>query len=153
ATEYRRIGSVLTDGSANIIGFSQFGDEFLWDAPVAEYAAVNPGISAVTVALTVPTGVQVRAIHAQAWDDDSPAGAGDVYILVTSLDQDDTAPSATIFSWALLDGGGAALASSGHFVTRTDTSGQIRYRSTKSDAGIKISGTTQGWMDRRGRNS
>ena len=51
-TAFRRLGSVLTNGSANIIGFSQNGDEFLWDVPVSDYSANNPGTSAVLRALT-----------------------------------------------------------------------------------------------------
>ena len=61
ATAYRRIGSVLTDGSANIIAFIQHGDLFDWDVPVADVNANDPGATVVTVAFTVPTGLQIQA--------------------------------------------------------------------------------------------
>src|SRR6185503_6974091 len=58
----RRIGSFLTDGSAHIVVFIQSGDEFRWAASVADVNATNPGTSAVTPALSVPTGVKVTAV-------------------------------------------------------------------------------------------
>jgi len=60
-TKKRRIGSILTDGSAHIIAFIQVGDRFQWSTPVADVNANNPGTSAVTRTLTVPTGIIVEA--------------------------------------------------------------------------------------------
>jgi hypothetical protein len=57
----RRIGSFRTNSSAQIIDFVQDGDEFSWVAPfAADISATNPGASAVTRTLTVPTGLGSR---------------------------------------------------------------------------------------------
>ncbi|HEM47557.1 MAG TPA: hypothetical protein ENO23_11000, partial [Alphaproteobacteria bacterium] len=39
---YRRLGSVLTDGSSNIIAFSQDGDEFVWDVQKQDLSTSSP---------------------------------------------------------------------------------------------------------------
>jgi hypothetical protein len=54
------LGSVLTNSSGNIIPFVQWGDLFLWIAPVTDLTATSPN-SAYPVA--VPNGVQVEAIY------------------------------------------------------------------------------------------
>src|SRR3990167_8496566 len=54
--QYRRIGSVLTDGAANILAFVQDGDWFAWAAPVLDVDSDNPGTNAVTATLTVTSG-------------------------------------------------------------------------------------------------
>ncbi len=148
ATAFRRIGSVLTDGSANILGFTQVGDEFLWDAPVAEFNTANPGTSAVTQALTVPTGIQVIAKYAFDVRDSSPAGAS--FMLITAIDQTDTVPSETKKHLRTTVAGENASVEA-H--TRTDTSGQIRYRFSVSSADHDAIGTTLGWLDRRGQDN
>src|SRR5262245_34964660 len=60
-TQKRRIGSLLTTGSAQITDFVQRGDLFLWDTPVVDANLTNPGSNAVLRTLTVPTGVVVEA--------------------------------------------------------------------------------------------
>ncbi|MBP8183746.1 MAG: hypothetical protein KAX88_06565, partial [Rhodoferax sp.] len=62
-TQFRRIGSGLTNGSAQWTKFFQDGDLFQWDVvPTMITGASPPGTSAITETLTVPTGVKVRAI-------------------------------------------------------------------------------------------
>lgn len=144
----RRIGAVIYVGGANTIrAFKQLGDEFLLGAPLAEYSDTNPGTSAVTKALTVPTGIQVLAIHSFTVADGSPAAS--TYALVSSLAQADSAPSSTLYSLSILSVG--AGANGCVFNIRTDTSAQIRYRLNNSDAGVVAVGTTYGWVDGRGR--
>ncbi len=147
ATAYRRIGSALTDGSANIIGFSQVGDEFLWDALVTDFNAANPGASAVTRTLTVPTGVKVLAKMIYSHSDASPSSSNSS--LVTSLDQDDTAPTGVIYHTRVSADSEVA---STEVLVRTNTSGQIRTRNEISESGIINNGITFGWTDRRGRD-
>lgn len=60
-TAWRRIGSVLTDGSSNIIPYRQIGDMFLWVTPPAD---INGSITT-TIAnytLSVPPDFVCRAI-------------------------------------------------------------------------------------------
>lgn len=60
---YRRLGAVLTDGSANILGFTRVGEHFIWNDPIEDVADTNFGTADVPqlVALSVPPGVRVRA--------------------------------------------------------------------------------------------
>lgn len=56
----RRIGSIIRE-SAAIVPFTQRGDEFLRKTAILSITAANPGTSAVTRTLNVPTGIQVWA--------------------------------------------------------------------------------------------
>jgi hypothetical protein len=148
----RRIGSFKTDGGAHIMAFIQSGDEFRWAASVADVNASNPGTSAVTPALSVPTNLKVTAF-------------GNVLLQVTSTSTtillsdpvaNNEAPIATTaalgapgFSLAAFTGGVNVGAP---FAVRTDTAAQIRYRLSVSAADIKVGIFTHGWIDRRGRD-
>jgi hypothetical protein len=147
ATAYRRIGSVLTNGSANIIGFTQVGDEFLWNTVVNDYAVTSPGTSAVTRTLTVPTGVKVLAKHVYASQDSTPVG--EVIGLISSLDQSDTVPSTTLFHTQT---GATAERASVEVLVRTNISSQVRTRINSSNADIHQKGITLGWIDHRNKD-
>ena len=57
---YRRIGSVLTDGTTppNIYPFLQIGDNFIWDTPINDFADGASGTTDKTsAAMRVPLGV------------------------------------------------------------------------------------------------
>ena len=61
-TAYRRIGSVLTDSSANIINFKQLGDLFLFaDGIATTYAGSASPTSPTNFAVSVPLGVECIA--------------------------------------------------------------------------------------------
>lgn len=152
-TARRRIGSFKTNGSAQIIAFSQVGDEFLWDAAVVDIDSTNPGTSAVTRTLNgVPTGIQVIAV-----------GSAGVYggtnaiiaYLFSSLDISDQAPQTP--GTAALSGftSGTTAITSTWFLTdfriRTNTSGQIRSRIHLSGAADHVGVITRGWIDTRGK--
>ena len=147
---YRRLCSMLTDGSADWVPFTQQGDRFMWDDPVRDVNASNPGTSAVTAALSVPNGLQVLAdisVSYTALDSGGPYG-----LILTSLDQTDTAPS-TSFGDILL-GSGSTATKDGVVsrLLRTDTSRQIRYRLASSGANHHVRILTHGWLDRRGQD-
>jgi hypothetical protein len=145
--EKRRIGAVLTDGSANIIKFKQVGDNYYWDVPVRDYFSSSPGTSAITTTLTVPTGLKVIAQFNWQF-----ANQGDAYGLITSLDETDTTPSATVADlWANTS---ASLSTpSSVFERETDTSAQIRHRYSDGTLSKAARISTKGWIDPRGRNA
>lgn len=146
-TKYRRIGSVLTDGSSNIIGFTQVGDQFLWDDPPLDISANDPGTSAVTATLSVPTGVKVFVeCNIQAW-----RSTGLVSSLVSSLDQDDEAPTFGAAPLRTTQNNSEHTSNTWRRV-RTNTSGQIRYRLDFSDGNVTMYIATLGWIDDRGKN-
>ena len=144
----RRIGAALFDSTPDIITFFQDGDYFYWDVPVQDYDDTNPGTSAVTRTLTVPTGLIIKALHHFKGITTSVGNA--FFGLATSLDQTDSVPSATknhidCPSGNYLDGASLRI--------RTDTSGQIRTRISNTASVNTIYGTTEGWIDPRGRNA
>jgi hypothetical protein len=140
----RRIGSFMRVSGVNV-PFTQRGDEFLRKVPINSVNASNPGTSAVAATLHVPTGVQVDALFSSMYFE----GGDDSYLLFTSLDQTDTAPSATVFSIGHHISG---TQKSGQFRIRTNTSAQVRYRVSFSGINTAVKITAHGWIDRRGRD-
>ena len=145
-TAWRYIGSIRTNGSGNINPFTQNGDEFLWKTSIRDANAVVPLTTAVSLLLTVPTGRQFTALFRAFYADASVASSG---ILFTSLDELDQAAV----------GGNISLSSpqantdfgnAGEFCKRTNTAGQIRYRSSVTTSNM-ITIYTYGWIDTRGR--
>lgn len=150
-TQKRRLGSVLTDGSANIILFSQYGDEFLWKDPPLDVDATNPGTLAVTRTLTVPTGLKVHAMINIFLK--GATGAANALAYISSLDVNDEAVSAT--AAPLGSGGDIGLSTTEIFGTmqvRTNTSAQICTRNYNTDAASAIRVATLGWTDPRGKD-
>lgn len=145
-TLFRRIGGMLTNGSAQWVLFTQRGDEFLWAVPVQDASATAIGTSAVTQVLTVPTGVQVNAVMNFAGLNTTPTPAK---ILVSSLDTTDTAPTNTLSSVAC---GQTANQYSVSLNVRTSTAAGIRVRSDTATVTSYFIGTF-GWIDRRGRDN
>lgn len=142
----RRIGSILTNGSSQIVAFIQNGNTFTWDIPLSEVNVTNPGTAAVTKALTVPTGVAVYPIMAWALQNVSSANFN---ILVSPLSITDTTPSSTLYT---LTSAATNQASNSTISTiPTNTSGQIRYRASVSGASDVVKEMTVGWIDTRGQ--
>ena len=154
-TQYRRIGSGKTDGSAQWIRFVQDGDRFEWYTPILDITANNPGTSAVSRTLSVPTGIKVYA----RFNGGTTNGASSVfpYTYFSSLDTADLAPSATLAplsmaNYSANNAGGSENNISTHTV-KTNTSAQIRSRISASDANCNIRIATLGWIDSRGRDA
>lgn len=147
-TKKRRIGSILRE-SAAIVAFSQDGDEFLRSTAILSYDTTNPGTSAVLATLGVPVGIKVKALcRGQAASTSATPGV----VLYTSPDESDQAPSTT----AAPLGSGVSFNTSGAtwpvpFQLRTNTSAQIRFRLSFSDANVSVRIAPYGWIDARGR--
>lgn len=154
ATAYRRLGSVLTDGSANILAFVQDGDEFFWADPPQDINATNPGTSEVTATLSVPLGVAVRA-HMNIFANISGSALGTWYADVRPLSVNDEVPSPTAPGSVLkLDSTSTPGAIGASHLTGvlTNTSSQLAYRLSASNASVIFRVVTTGWCDRRGRD-
>lgn len=144
-TVFRRIGSMLTDSSAHWTLFTQLGNEFLWATPVSNASNLTPGTTnAITVGLTVPTGIQVKANFSYLVEEG--ASAGNQFAYVSSFDQADVVPSLSAFSFFTFNAG---QQSSGMLGIRTNTSAQFRARFTATD--MSYSFVTNGWTDNRGQ--
>lgn len=147
ATTYRRLGSVLTDGSANIIAFLQVGDEFQWDAPQADIDVLNPGTSAVLRTLSTPLGVKTSAKFVA--NVESETGVANGSTIFSDPDTTDTAASTgNMVGIVNLNSANGGL----QMEVMTDTSSQIRTRATASGTNTGLEIHTFGWTDRRGRD-
>jgi hypothetical protein len=146
----RRIGSGLTNGSAQWVKFSQVSDDFTWDVAILDVNVTNPGTAAVTRVLTVPTGVRVKAVmNAQA---KSVTTAG-LNCLLSDLAITDAAASLTVAPLGNMGYGGNLTG--GPFAQLgiwTDTSASIRSRFSASAGSDALVIATTGWIDRRGRD-
>lgn len=139
----RRIGSMLTDGSAQWKKFVQLGDEFLWAAPPTDITVVNLDTTPALKTLTVPTGIQVNALIRGGMNH---ANAG-VIVLINSPDE----TSAAVTTGNQTASTPSAGSSGQSFVdnVRTNTSGQVR--AVSSSASTTLNVATRGWIDNRGR--
>ncbi len=140
-TWWRRVGSFVTDASSNVVAFHQAGDLFLWDAPVLDYGAATGTTSAVTLALSIPSGfVTVARVRAST-------NVNGTYGLLSPLAVTDAAPSqvaAPGFNFASLGYGMAELD------VISNTSRQVRLRVSSGTPTVRV--VTVGWTDRRGRD-
>lgn len=142
-TKKRRVGSFRTNSSAQILGFSQNGDEFLLKTAITDLNSVIIGTSARSlVTITVPTGIQVNAlINVLAISSTGAFGA-----LLTSPDQVDNAALPTQLD---IYANATNIYATGRFNIRTSTGAQIGIRSNPNNASYSVN--TLGWIDTRGR--
>lgn len=144
----RRIWSVLADSSAHIRAYVQNGDEGLYTTRILDISAANPGTSAVTRSVSVPSGIVVDAL---VYLGVASTASGGSYALLSSLAVSDVIPAAgNAQAVGILNTNGVGAAP---VRVRTDTSAQIRTRLSFSDTGVSITGGTYGWIDRRGRDA
>ena len=143
-TKYKRLGSVLTDGSQNILGFSQHGALFLWDSPVAEADSFYPIVNTAQTATTTktPTGVTVLAIINAG----IVGSTGGNRIRFSSLNQTDIAATN---SNTQVGTGAAGMLAQGNVRIQTNTSGQFRIRSIGGNGTLTWS--IEGYEDLAGR--
>ena len=147
ASAYRRIGSVLTDSSSNILGFTQFEDEFIFDSQINNVNATALGTSRVLVTVTTPLGFETRAILGligKVINSNS-----NVEITLTHPNVTDVTPTQGIANNAgenSSDNNGTWAA--GTHIVRTNTSSQVAFRQSFNST-VYIN--TNGYYDPRGR--
>jgi hypothetical protein len=135
STDFRRRGSVLTDGSANIIAFTQIENEFMWTAPVSDYSA-DPSTSEIATTLTVPPDANITASLVINMD-----GSGRTHVHHPDVTSDTSIGTA----YNEASGSGATI-----FQVRTNTSKQVEHLSMTGVTGLTL--LTLGWLDDRGDN-
>lgn len=145
----RRIFSIVRVAAA-IKKFYQLGDNVVWDVQTADDAQNNPGTAARSITLTVPTGIIVRARVVAGLVDSSASPIR--FMLITALEQADTAPALNLFTLAMWDGGSAGSGNSALADIKTDTLGRIRSRMSSGGANITQYISTVGYYDDRGRD-
>lgn len=145
-TQYRRIGSGLTNGSAQWTAFTQVGDEFYWTTvPALDVnASIGTGATSYTLA-DVPLGVRVIARL-----NVSIANAAATSAYVYSTDMTDQAVSGTATPLATIGpctAGGSAFA---QINVWTNTTAQIRAVTSAASSTIRVA--VLGWRDTRGKD-
>tara|TARA_R110000824_G_scaffold15203_1_gene64115 strand:- start:68 stop:979 length:912 start_codon:yes stop_codon:yes gene_type:complete len=148
ASAYRRIGSVLTDGSSNILPFTQFGDEFIFTTQITNVGGTNLGTSRVTQAVSTPLGVETRAILGLV----VRVASSNSSVLITL-----THPNVTDATPTLSNANNAGESSSnsngtyaaGTHIVRTNGSSQVAFRQ-QFDGLVYIN--TNGYYDNRGKD-
>lgn len=144
-SSYRRIGSVLTDGSSNIIAFisrerSGGGVKFEWSSRQQDLNS-TVGVAASAITVSSPLGIKSEselAVFIQK-------AAATAHVLISPPDTTDEAPSASVFDlFGNSTGAGVSVINKRVY---TDTSSQIRARSDLAATGLIIS--TIGWTDDR----
>lgn len=150
---FRRVGSVLTDGSANILAFvaeeiQGGGIEIHWDVAQTGFSTTDPGTTRVTQALTgIPTGY--KAIP-NMFVNCSSAQGDEVSVLFTESGQTDTTPSSTRCHMYDDSTSQAGVWEFGAFVRiHTNTSAQVLYRLDNSGVTVSVTAIIHGWTDPR----
>jgi hypothetical protein len=138
----RYLGSVLTDGSSDIIEFFQWGDWFFWKEPILDYSGAQ-STSAVLQTVSMPVDVRCLGLFNNVLP--SAGGSG---IYLSSPDSTDLAPSQTVSPLVtLLTGGSDSDASIALVLSNINS--QIRRRSLTTD-NVRIANI--GYMNYRARN-
>lgn len=142
-TSFRRVGSVVTDGSANILAFYATetdggGIDVDWDVYTADFSG-NIALTRVLRTLTVPTGIEVIAKITAGISGTTTDGT--YWVKPTFIT--DSAPSPTNFDLKTAADNAAPGISK---LIKTDTSGQIASRGTVVTSHQIL---TQGFIDRR----
>ena len=145
-TLFRRIGAMRFTSSSNWYGFTQTGDEFIWNTPVVDLPGQTIlNTSRSLLALTVPQGISVLA-HTRI----QVAGAT-VAALVTSPYETDLAASFTTGSGISVRSTAANDSGCGEFRTRTDTNRTIGLRAAATGCTTFV--VTIGYVDSRGKDN
>lgn len=143
---YRRIGSVLTNGSANILGFIQDGDTFLWKVQITDVNGASIGTAWSAITLSTPLGVKCKPFGIKY----ALKAATLAYVFIRSPDQtDDNSGTVDLYT---VGAAGAATAMLGETDNLwTNTSSQLRVLA--GHATTTFYWTTRGWIDPRGKDA
>lgn len=143
-TIYRRIGSMITDGSSHWKAFTQNGNEFLWVTPVTDQAGAAFSGTLTNYALTVPTGIIVNALFGGAITGGAPNDSAFFYSPIQTGGSNNGYHFIFQVSSQALDLGQVNI--------RTNTAAQITAQEATTGAPLSFQNIlTQGWIDTRGQ--
>ena len=141
----RRIGSMLTNGSAQWVRFFQNGDIFRWETPINDYSPrdITGAASDITLTARVPTGVRVLAYlngHIQT-------ASGNASFSIRATDEIYTAASVQIGGFNVSN-----YADSWNRQIMTNTSGQYIVSNNGTGSFVYLYFGTLSWVDFRGQD-
>lgn len=140
-THRRRIASWLRESGAMVPIF-QYGNYFRRRTSILDLNVTNPGTSAATRTLSIPTGIELFAFGTGFVG----AGTASASVILTDLESTDQAPSSTVAPLAFAENT-SAKADYFSWMVRTNTSRQIRSRLTGGDSSTVLRLSTDGWYD------
>jgi hypothetical protein len=139
-TKYRRVGSIRTDSSGNILPFSQLGNKFFMRTmEVAN--ATPPNTSRFSLVTTIPTGIILEWFGSiyQSYS----GGGGAVQSIFSSLASADITPTTTNLDNEASDGSTYTNVWNDSIITNTSAQIGLRFNATSP----RYSVTTRGWID------
>ena len=139
-TQFRRIGSMFTNGLSNWTPFTQTGAEFIWTTPIQDFNGTGVGTTRTLITLTVPNQLNVKAKF-YAGINDNTIGTSLSFVAVSQADI------------AIVNGGPTvnlvnlnnAHNDTSYFEIITDTSRRIAVRASAAVSSTQIN--TFGWTD------
>ncbi len=139
----RRVGSVRTDSSANIIAFLQFSNYFSWDVPVTELSNGTINTAETLFSLSMPAGIRVIAVLG--------VSQGTASQVVTFYPPDQTGAQPGNVAPPIGFVGSADNDNHSQVHVLTNVSRQIAARASSALTDCSIS--SYGWYDFRGENA
>jgi hypothetical protein len=146
-TQYRRIGSGRTSGSAQWIKFVQNGDEFLWDAVVNNVSGFTGTTTIQSVTMTVPLGVKVNALLSGSGIAGT-GGDGRLWVFSPDVNSSNVLSNSGNFNFGAY---GANIQAWSELNVRTNLLSQVYFALYDATGALFL--TTKGWLDRRGRDA
>ncbi len=131
-TYYRYLGSVLTDGSSNLLQFLQCNDMFSWTDPTVSFTTSSLSTTRTPAVISVPPGV-----NSHVFCNTSCTNASATSIYVANGNSTDSAPSSSAAPLASLYCG-AGLTVQAEVSGITDTSSQLQVRATNASTTLKL---------------
>ena len=142
-TKFKRVGSIKTNGSGNIIGFFQNRNYFFFKIPVIDFSGTSTTTLAL-VTLSTPLGIKTIAILSSTIF----ASAGTTRALrIFSGDASDQVVSSSCWNGTYVASSGSTtdiINGSGNTLVSTSTSSQVFHEASTSSS---VSILTQGWID------
>lgn len=149
-TQYRRIASWNTNGSAQWVKVVQRGDLFLLDVPTLDINSTAPGSTAQAGTLaSVPSGIVVDAMLNIGILE---SGGSDL-AYVSPFTVSDMAPSLSAAPGVSVKSHSSTAWGWSPITVTTDINREVRFRLATGSATSLFRGVTLGWIDTRGRNA
>ncbi|MBB4000980.1 hypothetical protein [Aurantimonas endophytica] len=146
-TKKRRIGAVLTDGSANIRRFTQNGDHFQFAVPASNNSAAVAAQTRVLRDLNVPPGLKIMAEVTAIWSTTVTTNGG--LSIVDPVIATGPGPGSATQAIYRYNSAAQSFGIATLWVT-TDTERRV---AAYDDAGLQLLAlNTRGYLDRRGRD-
>lgn len=140
-TLFRRIGSMLTDGSSLWVAFTQYGNKFVFNSSSINISSATPPTALSSITVTTPAGVICAALIR------SVINAGTVRIAFFNANEVDQG----IGSGGIVNLGASGGNAGASAEVMTSTASQIKVKADAASGSYSVQ--TYGWIDTRGRDT